>query len=31
MLKQRIIETNEGIQGALTIEIFDRFATANSE
>lgn len=26
MLKQRIIETNEGIQGELTIEIFDRFA-----
>jgi len=26
MLKQRIIETNEGIQEELTIEIFDRFA-----
>ncbi|MDP4093921.1 MAG: class I SAM-dependent methyltransferase [Bacillota bacterium] len=26
MSKQRIIETNEGIQGELTIEIFDRFA-----
>lgn len=26
MSKQRIIETNEGIQGELTIEVFDRFA-----
>lgn len=26
MLKPRIIETNEGIQGQLTIEIFDQFA-----
>lgn len=28
MLKQRIVETNEGIQGELTIEVFDRFARA---
>lgn len=26
MAKHRIIETNEGIQGELTVEIFDRFA-----
>jgi len=26
MLKARIIETNEGIQGKLTVEVFDRFA-----
>jgi ubiquinone/menaquinone biosynthesis C-methylase UbiE len=26
MSKQRIIETNEGIQGELTIEVFDQFA-----
>jgi len=26
MARQRIIETNEGIQGELTVEIFDRFA-----
>lgn len=26
MLKQRIVETNEGIQGELTVESFDRFA-----
>lgn len=26
MIRQRIIETNEGIQGELTVEIFNRFA-----
>lgn len=26
MTKQRIVETNEGIQGELTVEMFDRFA-----
>jgi hypothetical protein len=26
MAKQRIIETNEGIQDKLTVEIFDNFA-----
>lgn len=26
MVKERIIETNEGIQDKLTVEIFDRFA-----
>ena len=26
MVKPRVIETNEGIQGELTVEIFDRFA-----
>jgi ubiquinone/menaquinone biosynthesis C-methylase UbiE len=26
MTKKRIIETNEGIQGELTVEVFDRFA-----
>lgn len=28
MVKKRVIETNEGIQGELTVEIFDRFARA---
>jgi hypothetical protein len=26
MLKQRIVENNEGIQDGLTVEVFDRFA-----
>lgn len=26
MLKQRIVETNDGIQDSLTVEVFDRFA-----
>ena len=26
MVKQRVIETNEGIQGALDVEIFNEFA-----
>ena len=26
MVKERIVETNEGIQGEITVEIFDRFA-----
>ena len=26
MVKQRVLETNEGIQGEMTVEIFDRFA-----
>ncbi len=31
MVKQRITETNEGIQDKLTVEIFDRFAKAMRE